>query len=386
MKRTIVIFVIFVTHVALGWGEAGHHLVGRLSAKLLAHHPLIVAKFGHEMVLQERRRKNAFLNTFYERRFMLGHLGNIPDTYWRNLEESKTRMGNPTHYLNREIVLEMESQVGFAIPKIPADYETAKRLVKKDKPKVNFFEQIGTLPWRAQQFANLYFQSLKQLPREACETLANQKKSHTLEVLTFAGLMSHFTADASVPLHATKYYDGKERDQKGLHSYWESDLVDALEEEDLEKKVWNRALGELSEGTFFEAAKKKYPNEDSKNRVAAYLLTLLDDSALQIPSLESLDRKYALKRCPNNEKNVCRKAPWEKVEGKTIAQWNEPVIVERLALAVAVTTHIWATLWQEVGADDLCFTWDYAHKPEWISPTDPKVAGYETPNRRGKSR
>ena len=41
-----------------------------------------------------------------------------------------------------------------------------------------------------------------------------------------AGALCHFIADAHVPLHATDNYDGQLTGQRGLHSRWESDLVE----------------------------------------------------------------------------------------------------------------------------------------------------------------
>ena len=45
-------------------------------------------------------------------------------------------------------------------------------------------------------------------------------------VLERAGTLCHFIADAHVPLHATDNYDGQLTGQRGLHSRWESDLVE----------------------------------------------------------------------------------------------------------------------------------------------------------------
>ena len=41
-----------------------------------------------------------------------------------------------------------------------------------------------------------------------------------------AGTLCHFIADAHVPLHATENYDGQLTGQRGIHSRWESDLVE----------------------------------------------------------------------------------------------------------------------------------------------------------------
>jgi hypothetical protein len=41
-----------------------------------------------------------------------------------------------------------------------------------------------------------------------------------------------------------------------------------------------------------------------------------------------------------------------------------------------VTADLWARTWQEAGKPALCWTWKYAQKPSFISPTDPACFGY----------
>lgn len=374
LRNTLLVLVLGVNQ-AFAWGELGHHLVGRLSGKLLAHHPKVIEKLGAAKAEEETRRPGSFLYLFYAKRIMLGHLGNIPDSHWRNISPEINALGDPTHYLDREYLLEFESQVGFAPSKIPLDYEDAKRLLKKDKPKVDLFKEVGTVPWRAQQFADLYSNALKTYPRESCDALKKAKKLPSRDVQSYAGILSHFTADCSMPLHSTKDHDGVATNQMGLHWYWESDLVDALEP-GLEQKVWDRALRYLKEQPLHVRMKELYPKTESKHEVVALVLTLLEDSAKQVEMMKSLDRKYAIKDCPKNQKGICRRAPTERVEGKTVAEWNEPMIVERLALSTALTADIWARLWLEAGAPDLCYTWDYSHKPSFVSPSDANCFGY----------
>ncbi len=41
-------------------------------------------------------------------------------------------------------------------------------------------------------------------------------------ILYYAANIGHYIADATVPLHTTKYYDGKIPEQKGIHGFWET--------------------------------------------------------------------------------------------------------------------------------------------------------------------
>ena len=70
----------------------------------------------------------------------------------------------------------------------------------------------GRLPWKISEV----YRALVQAFRDR----------DTPRVLAQAGTLCHLIADAHVPLHATDNYDGQLSGQRGLHSRWESDLVE----------------------------------------------------------------------------------------------------------------------------------------------------------------
>ncbi|HUG52988.1 MAG TPA: alkaline phosphatase family protein [Vicinamibacteria bacterium] len=70
----------------------------------------------------------------------------------------------------------------------------------------------GRLPWRV---------------GEVYRDLVEAFRAHDLpRALERAGTLCHFAADAHVPLHATQNHDGQLTGQRGLHSRWESELVE----------------------------------------------------------------------------------------------------------------------------------------------------------------
>ena len=70
----------------------------------------------------------------------------------------------------------------------------------------------GRLPWRiAEDYRDL---------------VAAFRARDSARVLRRSASVAHLIADAHVPLHATLNHDGQLTDQKGLHSRWESDLID----------------------------------------------------------------------------------------------------------------------------------------------------------------
>lgn len=48
------------------------------------------------------------------------------------------------------------------------------------------------------------------------------------DALRAAVILSHFVADAHTPLHATRDYNGRSAADRGIHSRWESDLVESM--------------------------------------------------------------------------------------------------------------------------------------------------------------
>lgn len=48
------------------------------------------------------------------------------------------------------------------------------------------------------------------------------------QILSISARLGHYLADACTPLHTTKYYDGKESWQKGIHSFWESRIPELM--------------------------------------------------------------------------------------------------------------------------------------------------------------
>ena len=50
------------------------------------------------------------------------------------------------------------------------------------------------------------------------------KKQDVIQILKLSADIGHYIADACVPLHTTKNYDGQYTNQKGIHAFWESRL------------------------------------------------------------------------------------------------------------------------------------------------------------------
>lgn len=73
-----------------------------------------------------------------------------------------------------------------------------------------FLIEHGTLPWTIQN-------EKEKLIRAFIE-------KDITKILKLSADIGHYIADANVPLHTSKNYDGQLTDQKGIHGFWESRL------------------------------------------------------------------------------------------------------------------------------------------------------------------
>jgi len=90
---------------------------------------------------------------------------------------------------------------------LPQDYERAVARYGRET-----VEERGVLPWHVARLA-------KRLRTELRRGVLSQAR-------VTAGYLAHYVADATMPLHATRNYDGQLTRQRGLHARIERKLVD----------------------------------------------------------------------------------------------------------------------------------------------------------------
>ena len=80
----------------------------------------------------------------------------------------------------------------------------------KDKYDEQKLQKMGSLPWQIVELQGKLVQAFKE-------------KNKT-KILYIAGDLAHYIGDATQPLHTTSNYDGQLTSQKGIHSFFESQL------------------------------------------------------------------------------------------------------------------------------------------------------------------
>jgi hypothetical protein len=135
------------------------------------------------------------------------------------------KVEGPRHYVDIE-------DFNLPIAELPAT--TAAAYKKYDSA---FLFRTGYLPW--------YIQNLTAKLTEAF------KKKNKSEILFVSAELSHYIADACMPLHTSSNHNGQKTNQKGVHALWESMLpqmfgsaynfkvADAKLIPDITKETWN---------------------------------------------------------------------------------------------------------------------------------------------------
>lgn len=171
---------------ASAWGYAGHQLIMKRAIELLPPElkPLF-ERYRDEVVIRVKD----------------------PDL-WRNAGWED----DPNHFVD----FGMKELGEYPFTALPREYGAA---LEKFGPSL--LDRIGKLPWReAEEFGNL---------RRAFEGFKRAGRYSAGDVVLFAPVASHYIQDAHQPLHATINYDGQLTGNSGIHSRFESDLIERFE-------------------------------------------------------------------------------------------------------------------------------------------------------------
>ncbi|HEY6361956.1 MAG TPA: hypothetical protein VIX63_12665 [Vicinamibacterales bacterium] len=142
---------------------------------------------------------------FEKHRAMVVERAIDPDT-WRTAgfgDEPKN------HFLD----LDWEGFGKYPFNELPRDYNVAIAKFGRDR-----VEEMGTLPWRVEEFhGNL---------RRAFESYSRRGSSGQFDIIFFSASLAHYVSDGHVPFHAVVNYDGQLTGQHGIHSRFESALFE----------------------------------------------------------------------------------------------------------------------------------------------------------------
>lgn len=373
---------------AYGWGERGHHLIGKNAALLVA-----------DLAGASKEAKNKGVGSFFkDRALQMGHLANIPDTSWKESTHQDKKVlstNGPTHYVDLEIFngapdKDMDSYIKKVRSLSPEFSEILKKYQGQDNPlpgtpakykKINVYKDAGTNPWRVRDLYEAMVKAFrcakskedksdlrKERKKWSLPLLSKHnkrafyecsKKQSRLEALSAAiaigGVLGHFIGDLAQPYHVTINFDGWEGGNGGVHEYMESDVVKNLGPE-LETDVLNKSK---------EAPFRKALEEDlkvdwkAKAASASFAIHLAANSYRLLGEALRLDDKYAIVKKGTDvttgdksflfEKEKFKPAVRKPAETREVLAGHKPFLINRLAVGSYALAKIWYQAWEEGG-------------------------------------
>ena len=169
---------------SVAWGNDGHKMINRLAAAAL---PADVPEF---------LRSQSALDA-------MEYYGPEPDRWRGQLEPELSQAGSPEHFMD----MEWADLIGGALPRRRYDFVRALAVAQKSHVEIPLTpEKVGLQPYVTDE----YFERIKAAMREYRGLVAGHKDTRPVEaeIVFLCGIMGHFVADGSQPLHATIQYNG----------------------------------------------------------------------------------------------------------------------------------------------------------------------------------
>ncbi len=313
MKKHFLLVLLSWSALSFGWGERGHHVICEIATRM-------VTEKGLSKFLRDRGHT-------------LGHVCNLPDSYWRNLGPI-SKEGDASHYMNPE-------KLGYKIFDLPTDFAT---IVKKaGKPATVVADNLGTNWWRTDQF----FRRARDFAATAKKASPPKDKkeeqdfelpynSAVFGMMANMGLMGHFVGDSSMPYHNTSDTDGWDSKRGGIHTYYETTSVNAMDVA-LVKEVESEALR-------LRAAKLFPPPEGS---VVERMRVLSTKAMEELPQVERADELIA-----PSEKSP-HKIPAKRPSEEKGAVAFHDIIALQMAKSALLLAAFWDLSYREGGAPSL---------------------------------
>lgn len=332
MKNFLILAILILTlpQFVFAWGGRGHDSICQAAVHLV---------------------KNKELANFLKSRpHVMGHLCNIPDIQWRNLDRKITQYGDPNHYVNPEVI-------GLAVQDIPTDLNvivekyTDEQLDKQDA--IGKSDKIASVPtsmgtnwWRADQMVRRGIENGKKAAVSEAPTNSKQAQDDELpynkavyEMIISMGIMGHFVGDNAQPFHNTSDYDGYAANQGGIHSYYEEQSVAHLGS-DLVNNIVQKAK-KLKNTKFMSG---QSPVEKMRS-LAVFSVSEIKAVLKADPIVKNSTFKL--------EKGMSLKTPADRQSAEVGARKFEKLIVEQMGRAALLLASFWDQIYTESGAPEL---------------------------------
>jgi hypothetical protein len=197
----------------LYWGQAGHYTIGAKACEVVQEDDL------RAFFLANRDNVSFELADIEQGKFHLPNgttfypLADVPDLVWKSRHGGARPHEKPNHFAD------MDEEVGG---------QSLLSKYRDDQASVNpagwlaFYQSLGATP---SNMGLLPFR-VSQLYVVMVESLMTGGADATAKALCAAGTMAHYVGDACQPLHVSKFHDGRDDSEKGVHEAYETKMID----------------------------------------------------------------------------------------------------------------------------------------------------------------
>ncbi len=215
----------------------------------------------------------------------------------------------PRHYIDLEY---------FGNPdEIPLYWKDAVKKYTEDSLK-----SYGVLPWH---ISKMLFRLTEAFRDE-----------DPFRILLLSARTGHYVADATMPLHTTKYYNGRRPDQRGIHAFWETRIPELIAA-DFNFFVGKATYIENGQKKAWELVKQTHAQVDTVYYVYDSLMTIFKPDQVYVFDTRGV----------STSKNYSR----EFVDAFETATKHQ--IERNMKAAVFWVASFWYTAWVDAGQPDL---------------------------------
>lgn len=326
---------------------------------------------------------------------MMGHLCNIPDIYWRSLPSNLTMHGNPTHYVEPEMIGLQPKEVPTDFSLLMSKYTGQENKVQQIKnqnvsgtvssvtasagssPSANASSdttkisslplEMGTNWWRADQFFRIALAAGKDLKNQTPPANSKEEQNDTHEynksfynMIVAMGLMGHYVGDNSQPFHVSSDYDGYAAGHGGIHAYYEDASV-AYFGPDLAARIVKAAKSmRINKGN---AKFLQGKNTVEKMRALGEISASEAKAILKVdPVLKPSSLKF--------ENGISKKIKAERRPATVGYQKFEKLMVNQLGRGAKLLAHLWDQAFIEAGSPEVKAykSYRYPLMPDFVMP------------------
>ncbi len=174
-----------------------------------------------------------------------------------------------------------------------------------------------------------------------------------VNIIRYAADLSHYIADAHVPLHTTVNYNGQFTGQHGIHALWETRIPE-IESRDYSFWVGKAGYIENTTDAVWEIINRSHSNVST-------VLSIEDECSSEFP----VDRKYGFESAGKYEKRV-----YSREFTEFYSKRLNGMVELQMRSAIKLIGDLWFTSWVDAGQPDLGKLKIRNKKPDPKPPTD----------------